>query len=131
MNKYFNASNSIFFLIGLFVLFNLFFIAPRLISMRLPADDLVANWQTLQYFFSYRLEFMKRGLIGTLFDIFNIQPTLRTIWILSFLASNVGMRVGEKRVVIAPYHIVHSKFNLNSLERFIIFIFELELSVIK
>jgi|SaaInlStandDraft_4_1057021.scaffolds.fasta_scaffold08893_3 hypothetical protein len=89
MNKYINASNSIFFLIGLFVLFNLFFIAPRLISMRLPADDLVANWQTLQYFFSYRLEFMKRGLIGTLFDIFNIQPTLRTIWILSFLASNV------------------------------------------
>ena len=89
VNKYISASNNIYFLTGLFVLFNLFLFAPHIISMRLPADDLVANWQTLQYFCSYRLEFMKRGLIGTLFDIANIQPTLRTIWILSFLVSNI------------------------------------------
>ena len=89
MSRIRHLSKNTYFVIGLFVLFNLFFIAPRLISMRFPVDDLVANWQTLQYFFSYRLEFMKRGLIGTLFDIFNIQPTLRTIWILSFLASNM------------------------------------------
>ncbi len=57
--------------------------------MKLPPDDLVANWATLQYFFSYRLEFMKRGLIGTLLDIFNIQPTLKTIWILSLLFANM------------------------------------------
>lgn len=88
MIKYINLSNNTYFVIGLFALFNLFFIVPNLVSMSLPVDDLVVDWRTLQYFFSYRLEFMKRGLMGTVFDILNIQPTLRTIWILSFLASN-------------------------------------------
>lgn len=89
MNKYINTSNANYILIGLFILFNLLFIFPRLAVMKLPPDDLVANWATLQYFFSYRLEFMKRGLIGTLLDIFNIQPTLKTIWILSLLFANM------------------------------------------
>jgi hypothetical protein len=89
MNKYINTLNSKYILIGIFILFNLLFVLPRLAVMSFPPDELVVDYRTLQYFFSYNLEFMKRGLIGTLFDIFNIQPTLKTIWILSLLFSNI------------------------------------------
>jgi hypothetical protein len=90
MKKYINDSNSTYILIGLFVLYNLLFLSPRIAVMRLPADDLVVNWATLQYFFSYNIEFMKRGLMGTIFDIFSIQPTLKVIWFFSLLFANIA-----------------------------------------
>lgn len=83
-----NANKS-FAVLSLFILFNLLFLAFIIKKMALPADELVANWRTLQYFFSYDLEFMKRGLIGSLFDIFSIKPTLRTIWFFSLLSCNI------------------------------------------
>ena len=32
---------------------------------------------------------MKRGLLGTFFDIFNIEPTLITLWIMSLVSANI------------------------------------------
>ena len=89
MKKHINNPNITYILIGLFILYNLLFFYPCIDAMKLPPDDLVAYWTTLQYFFSYRIEFIKRGLIGTLFDIFSIQPTLRVLWLFSLLFANI------------------------------------------
>jgi len=84
-----NFVNYKYNIVSLFILFNLLFVFPYLILIKLPPDELVANWRTLQYFFSYDIEFMKRGLLGTFFDIFNIEPTLRTIWMIALLSANM------------------------------------------
>ncbi len=50
---------------------------------------IIGSWKVSQYFFTYFDEFSKRGLIGTVFDLFNIEVTYAHILLLSIIISNI------------------------------------------
>ena len=76
-----------------FLLFNLLLMHKFLLSILFNGivdyEYIMGSWKVAQYFFSYFDEFIKRGLIGTFFDLLNINVSHKSIVISSLIISNV------------------------------------------
>ncbi len=87
-DEYMKNINSKYIFLFLLTISNFLFSFIYIVHLSLPLNKYVINWRTYPYFFSYNLEFMKRGLIGTIFDLLNLAPTQRSIFLLALFLSN-------------------------------------------
>ncbi|SFV51503.1 hypothetical protein MNB_SV-6-774 [hydrothermal vent metagenome] len=55
----------------------------------LSVGTLIHPWASIQYFFTYFNEFSKRALVGTFFNIFQIDITYESIFIFSIIVINL------------------------------------------
>ena len=78
-----------------FILFNMCFILINYYYNGLPGNEIKVDFYTLQYFFTYKVEFMKRGFLGTVLNVLNITPTLRFVFYMSWIFSGLIFVLGS------------------------------------
>lgn len=83
-----------------FILFNVCFVLRNYYYNGLPGNKIKVDFYTLQYFLTYRVEFMKRGFLGTVLNVLNITPNLRFLfymsWILNGMIFVLGLSILKK-----------------------------------
>lgn len=69
-------------------IFNILLLAGALMEKSLAAGGVASDFKMLQYLFTYRFEFLKRGFVGTIFDLLSIAPTKKFLFVFSVVCSN-------------------------------------------
>ena len=84
MTTYRSFAKDLFFLF----VFNTVYLCTLLTKEPIK-ESLVHPWLYIQYFLNYKFEFIKRGLIGSFFQFFGIEPNQNTIIIFSIVVANL------------------------------------------
>lgn len=136
-----------------FILFNLLLMHKFLLSIlfkgTIDYEYIMGSWKVAQYFFNYFDEFAKRAFIGTIFNVFNIIVTHKSIVIISifttniffilfYFFANIAFRDTEKRYfmmfiilfLFSPGTILHLGIDLGRNDHFMLLVFIISLLIL-